>query len=348
MLYLKYRPKIIEEIDNIRIKEELKNILSSQNIPHAYLFVGQKGTGKTSTARIFAKAVNCLNNKFSKKSASLEPCNKCSNCLSIISSSSPDVLEIDAASNRGIDEIRSLIKESSFLPMTGRYRVFIIDEVHMITHDAFNALLKTLEEPPQSVIFILATTNLEKVPKTIISRCLFLNFGKAKKEDIKNMLNRVIKSEKTPLEDDLLDLIIKHSENSFRDATKLLEELSIQNIKTFEEAKSFLGLKSKKNFLEIIETKNITDAIVWLEEFIQNGGSIKNLIVQILEELRLILLLKNGIKIDEDINSNLQTKEIIKLMKLMNRAYEELKYTPIESIPLEVAIVEFYNYKNSV
>ena len=148
MFYLKYRPKTISSLDNSQIKDIVGNVLKSKEIPHAFLFVGQKGTGKTSTARIVAKAVNCLKNKFSSsaKSLSVEPCNACTNCQSVESSSSPDVIELDAASNRGIDDVRNLIKESNFLPMSNRFRVFIIDEAHMITPDAFNALLKTLEE----------------------------------------------------------------------------------------------------------------------------------------------------------------------------------------------------------
>ena len=160
MFYLKYRPQTIGEIDNTRVKELLRKILESDTLPHAFLFVGQKGTGKTSAARIFAKAINCLNNKFAKKTKSTEPCNECKNCRSIKNSSFTDVLELDAASNRGIEEIKNLIRETAFFPMAGRYRVFIIDEAHMITRDGFNALLKTLEEPPDSAVFILATTNL--------------------------------------------------------------------------------------------------------------------------------------------------------------------------------------------
>jgi DNA polymerase-3 subunit gamma/tau len=182
MFYLKYRPKKISELDNSNVKNQLMKILSSSDFPHAYLFVGQKGTGKTSSARIFAKAINCLNNDFAKNTKvknNFEPCNICENCLAIDNGSFNDVIELDAASNRGVEEIKNLIKETSFSPMSGNYRVFIIDEAHMITNEGFNALLKTLEEPPSTAIFILATTNLEKVPKTIVSRCLKVNFGKA-------------------------------------------------------------------------------------------------------------------------------------------------------------------------
>lgn len=335
MLYLKYRPKIIEELDNGQVKEKITSILKSKNVPHAFLFTGQKGTGKTSTARIIAKSLNCLKNL-----ESVEPCNKCSNCLSIESSSSPDVVEQDAASNRGIDEVRSLIKESAFSPMTSRYRVFIIDEAHMITNDAFNALLKTLEEPPPSVIFILATTNEEKVPKTIRSRCLHLQFGTAKEEDILRMLKRITAAEKVTIPDDVLDIISKRSDKSFRDAAKLLEELITQDKLTSTEALLYLGIRSGENLISIIQSRPLKDALRWIDDFSQSGASMKSLIEDLLQELRLVLLGKGEI-------STLRVAEVAYLMKLLSEAYQNLRLSPIESIPLEIAIVEFYNYKNS-
>ena len=229
MYYLKYRPQSIGELDNTKVREKISNLLKTKEIPHAMLFVGSKGMGKTSTARIIAKSVNCLDNVFSGKGTSFEPCNICTNCASIDKGSSPDVVEQDAASNRGIDEIRKLIKESAFAPMAGRYRVYIIDEAHMITPDAFNALLKTLEEPPATVLFILATTNEEKVPTTIISRCVRIPFGQASKPDIIDMLDRMIAKENISINQDIKDIIYKYSDNSFRDAAKLLEELVLQD-----------------------------------------------------------------------------------------------------------------------
>lgn len=341
MFYLKYRPRTIAEIDNLKAAETIKKILESKKIPHAFLFVGQKGTGKTSTARILAKAVNCLENK-----GTVEPCNHCKSCLSIDQSSAIDVVEMDAASNRGIDEIRSLIKESSFIPMSGKYRVFIIDEAHMITNDAFNALLKTLEEPPKSVIFILATTNQEKIPKTIGSRCFIINFGKAKKTDISRMLKRIVKNEKITVNDDLLDLIIKHAEGSFRDAAKILEELVIQNKLTFDDGKNFLGIAGKESLLEIIKNKDLKEALTWINEFAERGGSFKNLIEDLLDDLHLMLLIKNKVIQPDEPVIDFSLKEITFLMRLLNESYYNLKITPVESIPLEIAVVEFYNLTN--
>src|SRR3990167_4296498 len=343
MFYLKYSPRTIEELDNLKVKEVVKKILSAKSMPHAFLFVGQKGTGKTSTARILAKAINCLKRNPQGPS---EPCNNCKNCLSIDSFSSPDVVELDAASNRGIEDIKNLIKESNFYPMSNKYRVYIIDEAHMITNDAFNALLKTLEEPPKSVIFILATTNLEKIPKTIRSRCNIVNFHQAKREDLISMLKRIAKNEKLDLSPILLNLIAKHSDNSFRDATKILEELVVQNKITYDEAKEFLGLIGKETLLEIMQNKDLKIALTWIEEFKNAGGNFKSLIEQSLEDLRTQLLIKNSVISDIDgIKLSFNLKEISILIKLLTQAYGELRITPIESIPLEMAIVDFYNTK---
>jgi len=343
MFYLKYRPQTIGEIDNTRVKELLRKILESDTLPHAFLFVGQKGTGKTSAARIFAKAINCLNNKFAKKTKSTEPCNECKNCRSIKNSSFTDVLELDAASNRGIEEIKNLIRETAFFPMAGRYRVFIIDEAHMITRDGFNALLKTLEEPPDSAVFILATTNLDKVPKTIQSRCVKVNFGRAKKQDLIDMLKRILKHENKEYERSILELIATHAENSFRDAAKILEELIFQKIVQKEEAEKFLGIRGKNNILEIIESSDTKKTLLWVEEFNDAGGDFKGLIEDLLDQLRELLLVKKGAVQESELATKLSTQEIMLLIKLLMEAYQSLRSTPIESLPLEIALVEFYN-----
>jgi DNA polymerase-3 subunit gamma/tau len=343
MFYLKYRPKTIAEIDNSRVSGLLKKILKGDDLPHAFLFVGQKGTGKTSAARIFAKAVNCTENKFAKKGSDFEPCNKCSHCLSIDTSTFTDVVEMDAASNRGIEEVKNLIRETAFLPMSGRFRVFIIDEAHMITPDGFNALLKTLEEPSPSTIFILATTNMEKLPKTIISRCIKINFGKGKIEDIVSMLKRISSAEKFKYSDEILKLIAYHSEASFRDAAKIIEEVSMQKILNKSELESFLGIRGKSDLLEIITKKDVKNIYLWIEEFSQNGGNFKNLIEDILEELRVQLLMKKGVLTDEAKPINLTVGEISRLIKLLMESYQQMRITPIESLPLEIALNEFYN-----
>ena len=339
MLYLKYRPKTITDLDNSAVREVMSNILSASKLPHAFLFTGQKGTGKTSTARILAKSVNCLNKK------GFEPCNECANCLSIENGSSPDVLELDAASNRGIDEVRNLIKESAFSPMTGQYRVFIIDEAHMITNDAFNALLKTLEEPPKNVIFVLATTNEEKVPKTIISRCVRVSFGKAQKKDIADQLKKIAVKEKISLDNEVIQLIISHSEASFRDAIKILDELITQKKLSVQDATQYLGSQSKQGLLELLDSGTLGDSLKWLNTFTEQGGSVKFLIESMLEELREQMLLQHGIGDAEDKTLKLSTSQIVLLLKLLQEAYTTMKFAPIEAIPLEIALTEYYNKK---
>lgn len=321
MFYLKYRPQTIGEIDNSHVRETITQLLKTENIPHALLFVGHKGTGKTSVARIVAKHLNHL--------------------ASVADSS--DIVEMDAASNRGIDEIKSLIKEASFLPMSGKYRVFIIDEAHMITNEAFNALLKTLEEPPPSAIFILATTNVEKLPKTIVSRTHVINFGRAKGNDVLHMLQRIRTMEKIAIDDDVLSLIIEHADFSFRDAAKILEELTIQHKLTRTEAEEFLGVSGKRNFLDVLEKHNIKDTLEWVEAFIQEGGNVKNLLESLLDQLRILLLNKSGVETGRAVHNTLSLKDISTLIRLFSEAYNLLKISPIESLPLEIAVVDFYN-----
>lgn len=352
MLYLKYRPNTIANLDNTHVKDIVNKLLSSNQIPHALLFIGQKGTGKTSTARIFAKAVNCLKNKFASKNNSSEPCNSCDNCTSIARSTFTDVLELDAASNRGIEEIKNLIRETTFLPMAGRYRVFIIDEAHMITPDGFNALLKTLEEPPKTAIFILATTNPEKLPKTISSRCLRINFGKGLKQDIIQMLKKIVRDEDVKINEEIINLIAVHSEDSFRDATKILEEIIVQKISSVEETEKFLGIRGKSNLIELIE-KNINaktekEIFEWIIQFSQSGGNFKSLIIELLDQLRGKLLHKKGVLgYESGFSSTLTLPQITLLIKLLMEAYQQLKYSPIDSLPLEIAFNEFYNKSSS-
>ena len=216
--YRKYRPQTLDEIiGQEHIKNALKKAHESNRLSHAYLFAGPKGSGKTSTARILAKMINCEVGG---------PCNKCSTCLSITDGSNLDLIEIDAASNRGIDDIRELREKIKLAPTSSKKKVYIIDEVHMLTTEAFNALLKTLEEPPSHVLFILATTDPHKIPQTILSRVQRFDFQAAKEEEIIEYLKNVIKIEKLKISDEALNLIAKKSEGSFRDGLKILDQLS--------------------------------------------------------------------------------------------------------------------------
>ncbi|MEM5794931.1 MAG: DNA polymerase III subunit gamma/tau, partial [Bacillota bacterium] len=238
-LYRQWRPQDFEQlVGQEHISTTLKNAITSNRIAHAYLFSGPRGTGKTSTAKIMAKALNCL------QGPTIHPCNACDRCKRIIDGSSMDVLEIDAASNRGIDEIRELREKVKFTPVDGRYKVYIIDEVHMLTTEAFNALLKTLEEPPAHAIFILATTEPHKIPATILSRCQRYDFRRIDSEAISGRLLKVLQEMSIEAEPEALGVIARFAEGGLRDALSILDQciaFSGDRI-TVEDVRSMLGL----------------------------------------------------------------------------------------------------------
>src|SRR4030066_318994 len=216
----KWRPKKFSEvIGQEHITTTLQNSIRSNRIAHAYLFTGPRGVGKTSTARIFAKVLNCLNPK------DTEPCNECELCKDIQNNQSLDIIEIDGASNRGIDEIRTLRESVKYAPTKGKYKVYIIDEVHMLTKESFNAFLKTLEEPPSQTIFIFATTDVHKVPLTIISRCQRFDFRRIELDTIKSLLNKIAKSEEIEIDDKTLTLIARKADGALRDAESYFDQV---------------------------------------------------------------------------------------------------------------------------
>ncbi len=312
-LYLKYRGQTIDEIDITSVRESLTNILKSGNIPHAFLFSGPRGTGKTSLARILAKSINCTNHK------TIEPCNSCSSCISITNGNNIDVIEMDAASNRGIDDIRSLRDQVKLAPSSSKAKIYIIDECHMLTAEASNALLKTLEEPPSHVYFILATTNPEKIIDTIKSRTTTIQFTKASQEEILRCLKRVLKGENVKVTDDELIKIAKLSKGSFRDAVKTLEQFisdaSILNLDNDSEV---------SNLVELIVKKDLEKAI----EIIKATGNVDDLTNQIIESLHERIIVE-------------KTKDLIPLIEFILTSKEMVKYSPIEELPLEMAIIKW-------
>jgi len=346
--YLKYRPQKVSELDLISVRESLEKILKSKKIPHAFLFSGPKGIGKTSAARIFAKSINCLG-----KRKDFEPCNKCDVCQEITNGSSLDLIEIDAASNRGIDDIRSLREKIKLSPAKCRYKVYIVDEAHMLTTEAFNALLKTLEEPPAHAVFILCTTEPEKLPKTIVSRCLQIKFQKAKKEEVINSLKRVVKGEKLEVEKEVLAEISVNAEGSFRDAQKILDQLSLANRKiSLKEAKKLLGkieeLQPDKLLLALAE-KNIKTALLEIDRVVNFGADLEVYTQSLLENLRWLLLNKAGLTVLEmeeetllkEMESKFDKVDLLRLINLFSRATLEIKTSSIAQLPLELAVIEW-------
>lgn len=339
--YLTYRPKRIKDLDLAQVRESLTEILGAKEIPHAFLFSGPKGTGKTSGARILAKAVNCPAKQNS------EPCNKCASCQLIESGRSMDLIEIDAASNRGIDDIRELRDKIKLVPSQAKFKVYIIDEVHMLTNEAFNALLKTLEEPPCHAKFVLCTTQAEKLPGTIVSRCWQVNFNKANHGEIKRSLTRVVKGEKLKISEEDLVRIAQVADGSFRDAVKILEQLAV-NGKVISKKKVDQVLNrgfltgNLDEWLVLVYCGETVKALQWLSEAMDQGLNISQFITQAVERLRQILLFRLGVEAEvEDIKAIADLEKLKKLIWRLLQAGRELKGAVIESLPLELAVIEW-------
>ena len=340
MFYRKYRPNNLSELDTEDVKEQLASILKSITIPHAFLFTGPRGTGKTSTARIVAKILNAEINK--EKITTLDIPEDDPNVKAIAEGNSADVIEIDAASNRKIDDIRELISQLKFSPLASKYKVYIVDEVHMLTKEAFNALLKSLEEPPAHTIFILATTEIDALPKTIVSRCIRINFNKAERKDLVHMLERIVKGENLTVQKESLDLIAHIAEGSFRDAAKMLEIVSLEGDTSPEAVQKSLGVTNDVNDLLIsLATNNPTDALTWVTKAAEQGSDFKFIIEQLLSVLHIELLGKYNIEKGSPKLASLTVKQIALFISLLQKAYGQLRISPITSLPLEIAIVEY-------
>jgi len=378
VLYRKYRPQTFAEIiGQEHIVQTLTNAISSGMVSHAYLFSGPRGTGKTTLARLLAKAVNCQN----RKDDQYEPCNKCSSCLEIMEGRSMDLIEIDAASHRGIDEMRELKDGIRFVPTKSKYKVFIIDESHQLTKEAANALLKTLEEPPSHAVFVLATTEIHKMIPTIISRCQRFDFRKLTLPEIIKRLEIISQKEKAKIEKAALELIALNSGGSIRDGESLLDQVltfagtlgrkevdeasassspfaNARVIKA-EDIKGLLGLVEislVSKFCDFIAEKKASEAISFLNDIIDKGLDLQNFTKSLINYLRQALILKmTGGGEGNSIITGLTKEEFQKLekqsaffkedelrniLKLFLEAENKMKYSSIPQLPLELAIIE--------
>jgi len=375
VLYRKYRPQTFSEIiGQEHIVQTLTNAISSGMISHAYLFSGPRGSGKTTIARLLAKAANCQN----RKENEFEPCNKCSSCLEIMGGRALDLIEIDAASHRGIDEIRELREGIRFTPTKSKYKVFIIDESHQLTREAANALLKTLEEPPSYAIFVLATTEIHKMIPTIISRCQRFDFRRLTVPEIIKRLEIISEKEKVKVVEALphlpprrgsviekaaLELIALNSGGSIRDGEGMLDQaLTFAGLKGEIKAgdiKDLLGLVEIElvaKFCDFISEKKAAEAINFLNEITDRGSDLQEFAKILINYLRQALILKIvGIKTANPIVTGLTKEELQKLgeqaavfketelrniLNLFLEAENKMKYSPIPQLPLELAIIE--------
>ncbi len=375
-IYRKYRPKTLSDVlGQEAIAEILKNAARLDRLAHAYLFYGPKGSGKTTTARIIAKIANCEKRQqdpeFKKQG---EPCNQCRACLEIDKGHAMDVIEIDAASNRGIDEIRNLKENIRTSPSSYSHKVYIIDEAHQLTKDAFNALLKTLEEPPAHAILILVTTEFEKMPATITSRTQKFHFRKLPLITIVDKLKSIIKTENIKITDQAIELIAAVSGGSFRDAESLLDQIislekgtdgptgSPQAKIDAEDIEKVLGqvafLKTAE-LAELLIKKDLAAALDYLSSISEGGYNLVQFNKDLIHYLRRVLALKFSPELEKHFSRELTDKELslvkkhsqminssvgeqktIDLIKSLIRAYTEMRYSPFAIVPLEVAIIE--------
>lgn len=358
-LYRAYRPqKFSEVVGQQHIIKTLQNAIKLNKVAHAYLFCGPRGTGKTTLAKIMAKALNC------EHGPAIEPCNECAICKGIQKGNISDVIEIDAASNNGADDIRSLRDTVKFLPSVGKYKVYIIDEVHMLSNAAFNALLKTLEEPPKHVVFILATTEPYKLPNTILSRCQRFDFQAISLDDIIKRLKLVCSDENINITDEAIHQIASSAEGGMRDALSLLDQCISYSVSPTIDLDDVLAVSGNVSYLKLIDliesclNNNETNSIVLMDEMLKQGKEVPRIINDIILFLRDVLLYKNQAVIDEKLmfkNDNFKklankvTKGIIySWLDILNEALYSMRFSTQKRAYLELALLKMSDNRLNV
>ncbi|OGZ33221.1 MAG: DNA polymerase III, subunit gamma and tau [Candidatus Portnoybacteria bacterium RBG_13_40_8] len=356
VLYRKYRPqKFSEVVGQEHVIKTLTSALKSGKVAHAYLFAGPRGTGKTTVARILAKAVNCLDD------SSYEPCNKCESCLDIMDGRAMDLIEIDAASNRGIEEIRELRERVRFTPTRGKYKVFVIDEAHQLTKDAFSALLKTLEEPPAHVIFILATTEPYKMLPTILSRVQRFDFRKFSLNDIVKRLEMIAGKEGIKVNEKALRIIALNSEGHMRDAESMFgqviafcgdKEIGVEDI---ENILGIVDINLAIKFIDLLAQKKSAEALTFIDKFVNQGYDLVQFVESLITYSRILLLVRVSRDLSklvkeelsaEQLNTALKQaeqfsiQELSKTMEIFIEALYRMKHSSFPQVEAELATVE--------
>ena len=356
-LYRQYRPQKFDDVlGQDRVVNVLKNQVKSSQISHAYLFAGERGCGKTTCAKIFAKAINCLNPKDGS------PCGECENCKTIDEESSMDVVEMDAASNRRIDDIRSLKETVIYPPNSLKYKVYIIDEAHMITKEAFNALLKIMEEPPSHLVFILATTEIDKIPKTILSRVQQFEFNKIEKDSIIKQIDIILDDYGIKMDNKAKELIVSKANGAMRDALSILDQVLSIDIKDFtiDEVENILGVvdsESISNLLDNIIALNQKDSLEILFRLRANNKDNLEILESLIAYLRDIMVYKisgsyKNLSSTDNIDDiaekakNISTEKIIAYLEILNDYQNRMKYSENTSLLLEMLVLRLINLKD--
>lgn len=353
-IYRKYRPDTFDKVYGQKhITDILKNQIETKNISHAYIFSGSRGTGKTSCAKIFARAINCLNLQDGN------PCNKCENCMSSLEESTLDIVEMDAASNRRIDDIRELRDKVIYPPTKLKYKVYIIDEAHMITNEGFNALLKIMEEPPKHLVFILATTEIDKIPQTILSRCQRYEFKMINAKDISDNIKYILNDLNRKMDDDAIELIANKADGAMRDALSILDQvLSIEkeNI-TKQDINDILGIVDNTGIFKLVNSIIKKDATEVLDNLytISQNKPVENVMDELLNHFRNLLLSKNGLdnirqnntqyNVEYNAQSELITnRQIVESMSIIIEHQKKLKQADNQKALLEILVMRLIDY----